>query len=510
MCRGYCYAAAALLSLLLFPAFVHAQDDKKIYQEWKNRTRGEYNDYKRQQKEDYENYRQKANAEYAEFVRKHWEEMQAMKGIRPPAPAPVPPVVIPEEDKEKERNDEPKPFEDVVVVQPPKQQPEPVDPVKPVTPVSPKPLTISTLFYGTRMECTVSVIPEFELHSLGDGTIGDAWEQLSNGQCDGLLSQCLGLRSRYRLSDWGYIQLLDSISQEVVLQKEHSRYQDEVTLLMAWFYCQSGYKMRLARANGRLYMLYASENIIYNFNYFEIGGERFYPYKGEKLESLFVCEASFPQEQSMTLKMPSEPQLMNNSSDTRTLQSKRYPSIKVTTSVNRNLIDFYNNYPTGSITEDFCTRWAMYANTPLSDKAKQTIYPQFRKLLAGKSKLQATEELLNFVQTSLVYEYDDKVWGSDRVFFAEETLFYPYADCEDRSILFSRLVRDLLGLDVVLLYYPGHLATAVRFEGEQPKGDYLEMAAGRYYIADPTYIGAPIGHTMPNLKNEKVRVIVLK
>jgi hypothetical protein len=129
--------------------------------------------------------------------------------------------------------------------------------------------------------------------------------------------------------------------------------------------------------------------------------------------------------------------------------------------------------------------------------------------LSGKSKLQAAEELLNFVQTALVYEYDDTVWGGDRAFFPEEKLFYPYADCEDRSILFSRLVRDLLGLKVVLLYYPGHLATAVRFEGEEPLGDYLQLDDGRYYIADPTYIGAPIGVSMPSVRDEKIKVIVL-
>ena len=89
------------------------------------------------------------------------------------------------------------------------------------------------------------------------------------------------------------------------------------------------------------------------------------------------------------------------------------------------------------------------------------LYTPLREQLAGLDKKEAAERLLNFVQTAFVYEYDEKVWGHDRAFFAEETLFYPYCDCEDRSILFSRLVRDLLGLDAVLVYYPGHLATAV-------------------------------------------------
>lgn len=118
------------------------------------------------------------------------------------------------------------------------------------------------------------------------------------------------------------------------------------------------------------------------------------------------------------------------------------------------------------------------------------------------------ERLLNFVQTAFVYEYDDKVWGYDRAFFTEETLYYPYCDCEDRSILFSRLVRDLVGLDVILVFYPGHLATAVCFDDEV-NGDYIMVGNRKYVVCDPTYIGAPVGATMPGMDNKAAHAIVL-
>lgn len=95
------------------------------------------------------------------------------------------------------------------------------------------------------------------------------------------------------------------------------------------------------------------------------------------------------------------------------------------------------------------------------------------------------------------------------MFFAEETLFYPYCDCEDRSILFSRLVRDILGLNVVLVYYPGHLATAVAFS-EFVQGDFLMVDGVRYTIADPTYINAPVGLSMPDVNNQTAKVILLR
>jgi hypothetical protein len=117
--------------------------------------------------------------------------------------------------------------------------------------------------------------------------------------------------------------------------------------------------------------------------------------------------------------------------------------------------------------------------------------------------------LLNWVQTAFKYGYDDEIWGGDRAFFVQETLFYPQSDCEDRSILFSRLVRDLTGLDVALVYYPGHLAAAVAFSGQE-EGDWFNCNGQRFVVCDPTYINAPVGLTMPGMDNKTAKIILLK
>ena len=155
------------------------------------------------------------------------------------------------------------------------------------------------------------------------------------------------------------------------------------------------------------------------------------------------------------------------------------------------------------------TRWAMYANTSFCPEVKKEFYPQLQGHINGRSQLDAVNRLLNWVQTAFVYEYDDKVWGYDRAFFPAETLYYPYCDCEDRSILFTRLVRDLLGLKCVLIYYPGHLASAVCFT-ENVTGDYINLKGQKFIVCDPTYIGASVGHTMPNMDNAKGKVILLE
>ena len=127
----------------------------------------------------------------------------------------------------------------------------------------------------------------------------------------------------------------------------------------------------------------------------------------------------------------------------------------------------------------------------------------------GKSQKDAANILIDFVQTAFEYQTDDVQFGYERPLFADETFFYPYSDCEDRSILFSILVQDLLGLDVVLLNYPGHLATAVHFT-EDIAGDYMTIDNKKYLVCDPTYIGASIGDAMPKYKTVSAKVVKIK
>ena len=116
--------------------------------------------------------------------------------------------------------------------------------------------------------------------------------------------------------------------------------------------------------------------------------------------------------------------------------------------------------------------------------------------------------LLDFVQTAFDYATDQEQFGYERPLFGDESLYYPKNDCEDRSILFAILVRDLLGLDVVLVHWPGHLATAVHFP-EEVDGDYFTVEGRRYTVCDPTYIGAGIGETMPQFQNDKANLVTL-
>ena len=83
--------------------------------------------------------------------------------------------------------------------------------------------------------------------------------------------------------------------------------------------------------------------------------------------------------------------------------------------------------------------------------------------------------------------------------FSNETLYYNKSDCEDRAILFSYLVKELFGVGVIGVKYKDHMATALYIP---MKGDSVKAGRRKFVIADPTYINANIGQSMPQYKSK--------
>lgn len=468
----------------------------------------EYSKFRQEVQKKYADFRQQCNAEYADFLKTAWKAYDQGPVLPKPQDEKRPPVVMPKEDREKPIVPKPVTINDVIEPVQPEPQPKPITPI--LEKNSSEESKLSFSFFGTEglVRIPANIPDELTMLNtqLSNEQLSKAWETLSMGSYDNLIHDCLALRMKQKLCDWAYILMLRELTETLLKGRCNAS-----TMLMAWLYCQSGYQMRLALDQSKLYLLMGTEHHIYGWPYYAIGGHEFYPllHKGEQIKNkVSVCGASFPKEQPMSLYINDAQMFTEKNCAERTIKSEKYKDTKVTVSVNQNLMDFYSTYPTSMIGKDVCTRWAMYANTPMAENIKKHMYPQLNKYIQGITQLEAANILLNWVQTGFIYEYDDKVWGGDRAFFAEESLFYPYCDCEDRSILFTRLVRDLLGLDCLLVYYPGHLAAAVCFT-DKVNGDYIDLGHQRFIITDPTYIGAPVGTTMPDMDNMKAKVIIL-
>ena len=472
---------------------------QKSLDSYRNKVNGEFEKFREKRQKEFNEYRAKINKEYAEFMRKSWKRIDGNKGMEQPIEREKPPVTIPD-NTPKPIEDRPLPFDDIVTPPLPQPQPTPIKPIEDLPSIDDKYVDVSD--FGVSAHIVFNDNERFRLKSISPCDIADMWVELSDRKYNKTISSCLKMRDDYQLCDWAYLKMLDKICQACLGNGNES------TLLMAFIYCQSGYKMRLACSDSRLYMLFASRHSIYNFCTFRIDGERFYPYDCKDY-SLCIFDHIFPNEKPLSLIIDKPMRLAGNDSELRKLTSSKYPTFTTTTKVNKNVIDFYNDYPRSMLDQNIVSIWAIYANAPFSQEVQAAYYPQLRQLISGLDNEEAVQRILNYVQTSFVYGYDDDVWGHDRAFFPEETLYYPYCDCEDRAIFMSRLVRDLLGLKVILIYYPRHLALAVCFPNNSVKGDCIMLNGEKYLVADPTYIGASLGMTMPNMDNSSAKVILL-
>ena len=518
------YMRKSIFLGLLFTAMLPLVAQESNFEKFKQQQIDKFDQFKTDKQAEFDAFRKRVNEEYADFMRKAWESFPAHEAEKPKKEPEVKPIEFVEETpapKPKPREEQRPPKEDikpidtpkptietkpveiavkpkVVVVPTPPPAPEPIAPVQPKEEPYKK---VSIGYFGSIITIGFPQNDNLKLRALEENAIADAWEQLSESQYDITVSTALKARKSNSLCDWGYMQMLQS-----VCEKQYGK-TNEAVLMQAFLMTQSGYRIRMGMANSKLYMLIASNYDIFDYSYYVLDGAKFYLISKDKLKGMQITQAKFGKEKALSMQIAQLPNFGSDPTPKRTMTSRK--GVTTAASVNKNLIDFFNTYPQACFNGNPTTRWAAYANTPLDKSVMNMLYPPLKKTIEGMSEREAVGILLNWVQTAFEYEYDDKVWGHDRAFFAQETLYYPYCDCEDRAILFSRLVRDLVKLDVVLLYYPGHLAAAVAFN-EDGKGDYLTYKQRKYIVCDPTYINAGIGRTMPGMNNQQAQVIALK
>lgn len=457
-----------------------------------------YRAFERGAKKTYADFRAEANARYAESLGLPWEPEERDSTVQQPEQHFDPPVYYEEPAQPKEPELIPYTQSTAAVS---KKTPAP-EPVSPVVENRQPTEMVNVLFFGTELSFRAPKLAAFKLKRLSDKQYSVAWQTLAGEEFDNLLFDCLAARDKYQLCDYAYILMLQALSEKIYGKT------NEAVFLKAYLYAQSGYAMRLANSlsTNQLYMMFGSKYTLYNRQMYTLDGMHYYLTE-EAPEDLCVSRATFPNEQPMSLQINYDLRLSNDSLKALTRASQM--GVSSSLEVNEHLIDFYSKYPTGNIDGEVATLYAVYANAPMEKAIKQTLYPALKRAINGYSERDAVNKLLNFVQTAFEYKYDEEVWGYDRIFFPLETLYYPYCDCEDRSILFSRLVRDLVGNDVVLVLYPNHLATAVRFN-EDVRGDYLLLDGEKYVVCDPTYIRSSVGDAMPQFKGAEAQLIKLQ
>lgn len=344
---------------------------------------------------------------------------------------------------------------------------------------------------------------DFSLTKTDNKQIADFWDSVSLIDHSPIVNYAQRIKKDLQLNDWGYVLLLNDFAHTI-----YEGYHPKLVTLYNWFLLtRSGYQVRIGYDQHAIYLLYGVKYDVFNTKYYTLDGQQFYIINLDDTKkspsSIFTYSGTHQQQNKKLDFTISEFPVFGSQNDRLTKElsfSFKEKDYTIPISINKNLITYFEYYP--------LTELPLFFSASMSNGTKKTIYEHLAPIVSEMTEVEAVNFLLRFVQTAFDYKTDQNQFNREKYMLPEETLYYPYSDCDDRSILFANLVQELVGIDVIGLRYSKHLATAVAFS-DNIDGDSYTHSGTTYTVADPTYINATVGMTMSQYENEQPEIVAL-
>lgn len=484
-------------------------------------TQSEFEAYRQRQqqgaqqvKAEFRAYKEKQDAEFADFLKSQWRDFETFQGkvrIKDPKPKQAPvvaPVAVPSKPPVVVTPPAEAPVVPpvaVVPVAPPVVAPTPVAPPAVVPAPQPKPLAADVLevsFYGNPVG--VPFDAQWKSYRLNGGAKPEAmsafWSMMSGSKYEPALKAVDDVRRTMKLDDWGHVTLWRSVAQ--ALQPERRA---EQNLLLWFFLIKSGYDVRLGYAGNDVHLFVAVGQQVYSTKFTAVGKQTYYAVldadRGDSIRSFYTYEASYPNK-LRPLDIETAAVGFTRAAPAQRVLSFDYKgqAIKLNVSYDRRLVEYVGSFPQ--------TEFPLYFDTDGSSLVRHSLLTELKRYTDTMGDEEAVNFLLAFVQKAFAYKTDEEQFGYEKYFFIEESLYFPYNDCEDRAVLFAWLVHELRGIKAVGLLYPGHMTTAVELKPLRPDYATVDYRGEHLVIADPTYIGASVGMAMPSYAKLKPNRVV--
>ncbi len=353
-------------------------------------------------------------------------------------------------------------------------------------------------FYGTQVVCPVpATYRSLRLRGISERSVSSFWSALSCRESDLMMLSLRGVERDLNLNDWAMFEFVSELSKRVF--PEGSK--NEMAVFTVFCMNELGLRCRIARADGGLIPIFAAEQQIYGRRYVIVDGVKYYIAATDSdIAALNTYQLEIPGASSdMDMSLTVAPSLGDGSFTARKFESEVLGKV-LSISLDTALISFYADYPQLDIN--------VYAGAEPDSAFAEAMLKEIGPAISGKSGVESVNAILAFLQNDFRYRSDVRQFGKEKPFFCEENFYYPYNDCEDRAVLFSFLVRRLLGYDCLLLEYSDHVNCAVRTD-EEAAGYYIRRGQDKYYVCDPACVGAKVGMSGRNyrIKPQKIWVI---
>lgn len=455
-------------------------------------------DFYRQRSREFKDWRSKANAEFSEYLAAAWQEFLVQRGKEDP----IGPVA-----------DEPVFYspEDSVAAAHPHGIPSGWYNAVPAFTASVPAVgaeysggnTVDIDFFGLKGQIPFAADMRLPRTVASEQEVAKGWKVLSDSDFMPTVEAFQAMQERYSMSDWALYTAIKKYTDAVYIEE----YANEKVLTQMFLLSQMKYKARIGSSGGSLILLLPFTEPIYQMSYISDGNEDFYIFSYSRLNSqdpLYTFAEDFSAA-DRTLDLVIEKQ-MTVSEDF--YQLKELPEwtaffgedVKVPVSIP--CVRFTLDYPQSDL--------LTYHKSAVDRELKKAVFTQvkYKILKDGMNPKDAVSFVLGLIQKGFGYKTDYEMFGRAKPLFIEESFYYGSNNCKDRVLIFSWIVRDLLGLDVAMFCYKGHVACGVVIPGDVV-GDSYVYNGKRYVMCDPTYIGAPVGATMPKYRGVDPQIVEL-
>ncbi len=449
-----------------------------------------YKQFRQQREQAFQDWRAKANAEFTDYLAKAWEEFLVHTGKKDPiGELPDKPTYYGAETGDESGNS----THGLPIGETAAPASRPI--MESVGRYLPAAGNVELDYFG--IKSTIPVADGMLLTPLksNEKEVSEAWNKLSQTSFMPTVDALSAMRVKYCLNDWATYLLVKQYTEALY---SDSKINERVVTQM-FLLCQLKYKVRVGSAGDDLVLLLPFKEQIYQVSYISDDKSDLYIFGYRRIGTqtpLYTFTKDFSvAENSISLTFD-KPMTLGGSDNYVKVKLPLWTKIygeEVTVPINQPYISLTLEYPQSDL--------LIYHHSAVDSETAKVILRsvKYKILKAGLDEQKAVGYILNLVQNGFEYKTDYEMFGRPKPLFIEESLFYGANNCKDRVVIFSWLVKNILGLNTIMFGFPNHVACGVQFKSDV-KGDSFMYKGGKYVMCDPTFINAPIGATMTKYK----------
>lgn len=478
------FILAVLLTGVMFSA--NAQTDESFL------------DFYRQRAQEFQDWRSKANSEFTDYLAAAWEEFLVQRGKEDPVgPVPDEPVYYDPSEAGRQQSMHGLPAPGLITA------PAIAAPFPAISAAYSGSNEVTVDFFGIKESVPFADNMRIPRIQATEQDASKAWKTLSESDFMPTVEALENIRKEHSMSDWALYTTIKKMTDAVYIEE----YVNEKVMTQMFLLSQMQYKARVGSSGGQMILLLPFSAPIYQVPYITDDNEDFYIYSYSRLNSqdpLYTFSDDFSAaEKKMNLVIDRQLIVSNSDYQLKSMPSwTQYIGEEVSVPLNIPCVKFTLDYPQSDL--------MTYHLSAVDIQLKKAVFTsvKYKILKDSMDPVQAVSFVLTLIQRGFDYKTDYEMFGRAKPLFVEESFFYGSNNCKDRVLVFSWLVKDLLGLDVAMFSYKGHVACGVALPSDVT-GDSFRINGIRYVMCDPTYIGAPIGATMPKYRGVEPQITVL-